>query len=45
MYPSHLTYLKGKENVWFNPSNGIVGFWEQFRKLKESFPNKPFNYV
>ncbi len=45
MYPSHLTYLKGKENIWFNPSNGIVGFWEQFRKLEESFPNKPFEYI
>lgn len=45
MYPPHLTYLKGKENVWFNPSNGIVGFWKQFRKLKESLPEKPFNYI
>lgn len=45
MYPPHLTYLKGKENVWFNPSNGIVGFWEQFRKLKEIFPDKSFNYI
>lgn len=45
MYPPHLTYLKGKENIWFNPSNGIVGFWDQFRKVKEKFPEKPFYYI
>jgi hypothetical protein len=45
MYPPHLTYLKGKENIWFNPSNGIVGFWNEFKKVKERFPDKPFDYV
>lgn len=45
MYPPHLTYLKGKENIWFNPSYGIVGFWDEFKKVKERFPDKPFDYI
>lgn len=45
MYPPHLTYLKDKRNIWFNPSNGIVVFWDEFRKIQNKFPDKPFNYV
>lgn len=45
MYPPHLTYLKSKENIWFNPSYGIVGFWDEFKKVKEKFSDKPFEYI
>ena len=31
----HLSYLNEKGATWFNPSIGIVGFWSEFRKLKE----------
>ena len=35
MYPPHLSYLKEKGLVWFNPSNGIIEFWNERRRLSE----------
>lgn len=41
---SHLSYLKEKGIAWFNPSYGLNGFWNEYRKLKESL-NKPHDYI
>lgn len=43
--PSHLNYLKETGSVWFNPCYGIRGFWAEFNKVKEKYPDKPFDYV
>jgi hypothetical protein len=31
--PIHLSYLKEKGTVWFNPSYGLVGFWNEHKKI------------
>lgn len=41
---SHLSYLKEKGITWFNPSYGLNGFWNEYRKLKKSL-NKPHDYI
>ena len=35
MFPPHLDYLKDKEIAWFNPCNGLYGFWKELEKLKD----------
>ncbi len=40
----HLFYLKEKGLVWFNPSYGINGFWNEYRKLAQKL-NKPHEYI
>lgn len=44
MYPPHLLYLKKRGTVWFNPSYGINGFWNEYKKLKDKL-NKTHSYV
>lgn len=44
MYPPHLSYLKEKGTIWFNPAYGIGAFWGESRKLGEKL-NKPFKEV
>ncbi len=44
MRPQHLTYLKEKGTVWFNPCYGIIGFWNEYRKLTVKL-NKPHKYI
>ncbi len=44
MNTAHLSYLKEKGLVWFNPSYGLNKFWDEYRKLKERL-NKPHDYV
>lgn len=34
MYPQHLKYLAEKNLAWFDPCNGLFGFWDEYRKLK-----------
>lgn len=40
----HFSYLKKKGIAWFNPSYGLNGFWNEYRKLKEKL-NKPHDYI
>jgi len=44
MYPPHLLYLKERGTAWFNPSWGICGFWDEYRKLKEKL-GKPHDFI
>lgn len=44
METSHLYYLKEKGLTWFNPSYGLNGFWDEYRKLSKKL-NKPHKYV
>ena len=44
MRPQCLTYLKEKGTVWFNPCYGIIGFWNEYRKLTVKL-NKPHKYI
>ncbi|MCX6761087.1 MAG: hypothetical protein NTZ84_03240 [Candidatus Nealsonbacteria bacterium] len=44
MYPPHLLYLNEKGTIWFNPSYGINGFWNEYKKLKDKL-NKTDSYV
>lgn len=44
MNSSHLSYLKEKGIAWFNPCNGLMGFWNEYRKLSQKL-NKPHQYV
>jgi hypothetical protein len=44
MNVTHLLYLKEKGVAWFNPSYGLNGFWDEYRKLKERLC-KPHDYV
>lgn len=44
MYPPHLFYLKEKGITWFNPSYGICGFWNEYRKLKQRLGG-PHDYI
>lgn len=45
MSTEHLHYLKERGIAWFNPCYGLVGFWAEYRKLKERFTDKEFDYV
>jgi len=40
----HLSYLKEKGVAWFNPCNGLMGFWNEYRQLKTKL-NKPHDYI
>jgi hypothetical protein len=44
MFNAHLSYLKEKGVPWFNPCNGLMGFWNEYRQLKERL-NKPHHYI
>lgn len=44
MYPPHLLYLKEKGTTWFNPSYGLNGFWNEYKRLKEKL-EKPHDYI
>ena len=33
MSNSHLSYLKSSGTTWFNPCNGIIMFWDEYRKV------------
>lgn len=44
MYPPHLSYLKEKGTVWFNPAYGVTSFWGEYRKLAEKL-KKPHDYI
>jgi hypothetical protein len=35
MSSTHLTYLKERGTTWFNPCYGLLGFWNEYQKLKE----------
>ena len=45
MSNTHLSYLKERGLVWFNPCNGLNGFWQEYRNLVQKFPGKPHEYV
>lgn len=40
----HLFFLKEKGTVWFNPSQGIIGFWNEYKKLNQKL-NKPHQEI
>lgn len=44
MDPAYLSYLKEKGITWFNPCNGLMGFWNEYRQLREKL-NKPHDYI
>lgn len=35
MFPPHLDYLKDDKIVWFNPCEGLFGFWREFDNFKK----------
>lgn len=41
----HLLFLKEKNTTWFNPSYGVVGFWEEYRKVATSHVGKDHDYI
>lgn len=41
MYPPNLYYLKEKGSAWFNPSYGIMGFFQESKKISEKL-NIPY---
>ena len=40
----HLSYLREKGTVWFNPCYGLIGFWNEYRMLAERL-HKPHEQV
>lgn len=44
MYPQHLKYLSEKGAVWFDPCNGLFGFWDEYRRLMKKL-GKPHEVV
>lgn len=44
MYPPHLAYLKKSGTTWFNPSYGILGFWNEYWNLSRNL-GKPHDFV
>jgi hypothetical protein len=44
MYPPQLRYLLEKGTAWFDPCNGLTGFWSEYRNLKNKL-GKPHKYV